>query len=112
MIESICPYGCLINTAGSHEWMCQLGGRSQWLSPWRVILPETDGTETKELSGMIHDQVWEPQDDDAIQPLQFGWECPRCGQVNAPQVLKCDCKPQTHSSTVYPESISNGVVLR
>jgi hypothetical protein len=23
----------------------------------------------------------------------YGWICPRCGQVNAPWIEKCDCKP-------------------
>jgi hypothetical protein len=23
----------------------------------------------------------------------YGWICPRCGQVNAPWIQKCDCKP-------------------
>ena len=28
-----------------------------------------------------------------------GWECPRCHQINAPFVQKCDCKPATVSVT-------------
>lgn len=25
--------------------------------------------------------------------MKEGWICPRCGKVNAPFVLNCDCKP-------------------
>lgn len=24
-----------------------------------------------------------------------GWECPRCGRINAPWVRQCDCSPST-----------------
>ncbi len=29
------------------------------------------------------------------QPSTSGWVCPRCGTVNSPHVLKCDCPPPT-----------------
>jgi hypothetical protein len=34
---------------------------------------------------------WSPDKFDL--PLKEGWICPRCKQVNAPHVKKCDCKP-------------------
>jgi len=30
---------------------------------------------------------------------QSGWTCPRCGQVHAPWVPKCDCPPPTITTT-------------
>ena len=30
-----------------------------------------------------------------------GWECPRCGRINAPWVRQCDCSPAT-KITVNP----------
>ena len=27
-----------------------------------------------------------------------GWECPRCGRINAPWVRQCDCSPSTYTS--------------
>ena len=24
---------------------------------------------------------------------EYGWECPRCGRINAPWVRQCDCSP-------------------
>jgi len=27
-----------------------------------------------------------------------GWECPRCGRINAPWVRQCDCPPSTTST--------------
>ena len=26
-----------------------------------------------------------------------GWECPRCGRINAPWVRQCDCSPSTYT---------------
>lgn len=31
-------------------------------------------------------------------PVHYGWICPRCGKVNAPFVVKCDCKPPEKSN--------------
>lgn len=32
-----------------------------------------------------------------------GWECPRCGRINAPWVRQCDCSPSTWDKiTVNP----------
>ena len=31
-----------------------------------------------------------------------GWECPRCGRINAPWVRQCDCSPSTSKITVNP----------
>ena len=30
---------------------------------------------------------------------QYGWECPRCGQINAPWVSHCDCKKNYYNTT-------------
>lgn len=38
----------------------------------------------------------EPQ---PIQPTMYGWQCPKCGQVYAPFVSKCDtCVVRTTTS--------------
>ncbi len=29
------------------------------------------------------------------QTAIYGWTCPRCGKVNSPFVLQCDCPPPT-----------------
>lgn len=43
--------------------------------------------------------------------IEYGWECPRCGHINAPWVRQCDC-PRNHQSntitwTTTGTSISN-----
>lgn len=30
--------------------------------------------------------------------MKEGWICPRCGKVNAPFAISCDCKPSTTSN--------------
>ena len=35
----------------------------------------------------------------STQSIQQGWECPRCGQINAPWSSHCDCKRQTITTT-------------
>ena len=51
----------------------------------------------------------------SYRPLpQYGWICPRCEKVNAPDVRQCDCKPgdkatvsesdmPTVTTTVWPD---------
>lgn len=36
---------------------------------------------------------YEPKFTSTVQPSgrDVGWECPRCGSVNAPQIEKCKC---------------------
>ena len=36
---------------------------------------------------------YEPKFDSNVKPAvpTLGWECPRCGSVNAPQIGKCQC---------------------
>ncbi len=31
-----------------------------------------------------------------------GWECPRCGRINAPWVRQCDCSRNNASDWTYP----------
>lgn len=33
-----------------------------------------------------------------IYKAEKGWECPRCGRINAPWVRQCDCSPSTTSN--------------
>lgn len=35
--------------------------------------------------------------------VEYGWECPRCGHINAPWVRQCDCSP---SSTISWDKIT------
>lgn len=35
--------------------------------------------------------------------MKEGWICPRCGKVNAPFILKCDCKPDEIVSNANSE---------
>lgn len=37
--------------------------------------------------------------------MKEGWICPRCGKVNAPFILKCDCKPDEIVSNAYSECL-------
>ena len=30
--------------------------------------------------------------------MKEGWICPRCGKVNAPFAMSCDCKPLSRSN--------------
>lgn len=30
--------------------------------------------------------------------MKKGWICPRCGKVNAPFAMSCDCKPLSRSN--------------
>lgn len=30
--------------------------------------------------------------------MKEGWICPRCGKVNAPFAMSCDCKPSSKSN--------------
>ena len=30
--------------------------------------------------------------------MKEGWICPRCGKVNAPFAMSCDCKPSSASN--------------
>ena len=30
--------------------------------------------------------------------MKEGWICPRCGKVNAPFAMSCDCKPSLRSN--------------
>jgi hypothetical protein len=34
---------------------------------------------------------YEPKFTSTVQTPNQGWECPRCGSVNAPQIEKCKC---------------------
>ena len=34
-----------------------------------------------------------------IQSAQWGWECPRCGQINAPWASHCDCRKNYYTIT-------------
>ena len=35
---------------------------------------------------------------------QYGWECPRCGRINAPWLPYCDCDPADYEQTEETES--------
>jgi len=41
----------------------------------------------------------------ALPSLQ-GWICPRCGKVNSPFVVECDCGPQVITTTSGDTSFS------
>ena len=34
---------------------------------------------------------------DFSSPIECGWECPRCGHINAPWVRQCYCSPSNSS---------------
>lgn len=36
--------------------------------------------------------------------MKEGWICPRCGKVNAPFAMSCDCKPSSASN--FPKSLA------
>ena len=41
-----------------------------------------------------------------------GWECPRCGKVNAPSVLQCECVKQNVSGNTYiPRAVDGREIL-
>lgn len=41
--------------------------------------------------------------------VQYGWECPRCGQINAPWAPHCNCKGQTITTTTTTIPASNAL---
>ena len=45
----------------------------------------------------------------STQSIQQGWECPRCGQINAPWSSHCDCKRQTITTTTTTIPASNAL---
>ena len=44
------------------------------------------------------------------QAIQQGWECPRCGNINAPWSSQCNCVRETWTITCG-DSISGGLSL-
>ena len=39
--------------------------------------------------------------------IEYGWECPRCGKINAPWVTSCNCN-QNWSITCNPDKVYTG----
>ena len=43
-----------------------------------------------------------------VEPINYGWVCPRCGRVNAPWVSQCNCTGspfvKTSASSAYSAS--------
>lgn len=38
-----------------------------------------------------------------------GWECPKCGKINAPHVNQCDCvKEKIQENNVYQPTANDG----
>lgn len=33
--------------------------------------------------------------------IEYGWECPRCGKINAPWARQCDCSRETDNRVTY-----------
>lgn len=56
----------------------------------------------RDLTDLDQFEKWIEEQDDSqptIQPVQLGWQCPRCGQCYAPFVSRCEvCVPRTVSS--------------
>ena len=56
----------------------------------------TTGTNTGSI-GKTYSSYWD--DWYKLYPPQQGWECPRCGRVNAPWIQHCDCSRDKWSIT-------------
>lgn len=79
--------------------MCQGATFPNW---YYTTTLTTDMTEpAKDLTDLDQFEKWIEEQDDpqpAIQPVQLGWQCPRCGQCYGPFVSKCEyCVPRTVS---------------
>ena len=40
--------------------------------------------------------------------IEQGWECPRCGRINAPWVRNCDCRPENNWNRSTITTAKNG----
>lgn len=60
-----------------------LDGSGKWDSEKEQVMEENDPTK------------WKPK----LELPEKGWECPRCGSVNAPKIEKCKCN-KTESASI------------
>lgn len=74
-------------------------GAPQGTTSKRIVEPKQSGT--GDLIEFITDDPLYPPPP-PIVPVTLGWQCPKCGQVYAPFVGKCEyCVPRTVSSTTF-----------
>lgn len=43
--------------------------------------------------------------DATVKPLPVGWQCPKCGTVNAPYIARCQCSPEFQKIVYVPYPI-------
>lgn len=46
-----------------------------------------------------------------ISFVQKGWECPRCGRINAPWLLYCSCDRSTYYMSWTKDTTTTGSTL-
>lgn len=75
----------------------QLSSSTIYTGPVTTTAASTTGTTTYYYNPQIkHREVQTPK-------AQYGWECPRCGKINAPWAEQCKCNKE-YNYTVWTTS--------